>query len=48
MCSKPVAPTILVDCVGGSDQWLADWVHVQLEHGGDDIPVLGGINFNPA
>ena len=21
MCSKPVAPTILEDCVGGSDQW---------------------------
>ena len=27
---------------------LADWVHVQLEHGGDDIPVMGGVNFNPA
>ena len=27
---------------------LADWVHVQLEHGGDDIPVMGGVNFSPA
>ncbi len=26
---------------------LADWVHVQLEHGADDIPVMGGVNFNP-
>lgn len=27
---------------------LADWVHVKLEHGDTDIPILGGINFNPA
>ncbi len=41
---------------GGSEQealeslrsGLADWVHVQLEHGVDDIPVLGGINFHPS
>lgn len=27
---------------------LADWVHVQLEHGGDDIPLMAGINVNPS
>ncbi len=35
------------DAVDSLRYGLADWLHLKLVDGDDDIPVLGGLNFNP-
>ncbi len=35
------------DAVDSFRYGLADWLHLKLVDGDDDIPVLGGLNFNP-
>ncbi len=35
------------DTVDSLRYGLADWLHLKLVDGDDDIPVLGGLNFNP-
>ena len=35
------------DAVDSLRYGLADWLHLKLVDGDDDIPALGGLNFNP-